>query len=65
MCYLRLLEILQHARRTFYSSLNFSPPTAVPSTSLRQRHTKQKGGFVDVMVLIAENANTAGLEHRR
>ena len=58
-------------------------PTAIPFASLRQRHTKQKGGLVDVMVLIAvisqglvldvegdnqsipENANTAGLEHRR
>ena len=28
-------------------------PTAVPFASLRQRHTKQKGGLVNVMVLIA------------
>lgn len=28
-------------------------PTAVPLARLRQCHTKQKGGLIDVMVLIA------------
>lgn len=35
------------------SQLLFSNPTAVSFDQLRKRHTKQEGGLVDVMMLIA------------
>ena len=38
---------------TFVAQLSISKPYAVSSNRLRKRHTKQEGGLVDVMMLIA------------